>query len=352
MHPFLLTYIQHLLKQAHEAGIQRFVVGGLIEQNKKVLCLKRAGHDFLPGLYELPSGKVEKGEDLLTTLHREIKEESNLIVTDTSDYLGYFDYTSRSGTKTRQFNFTVKCSNYQDIKLNPEEHEGFSWVNQEELSKYNISQEVKNCIQTFYYRSTLNISSLDLIAPAIENSVGRFVVGAIINFNNKALILKRASNDFMGGIDELPSGKVENGESLETALLREAKEEAGVSVARITNYIGSFDYTSKSGVKTRQFTFAVLPNANEKIQLSSEHEGYALISQNEINRYQLSPEVKAQLNLFFQPTPTAVLAEQTGIFSSKRKPSDSDSEKPDNSKRLATEKSDVTGTESKTLNAK
>ena len=60
----------------------------------------------------------------------------------------------------------------------------------------------------------MNIENL-LEAKAKEDGIEKIVVGGVItDENNKVLILRRKSDDFLGGIDELPSGKLEAGESI------------------------------------------------------------------------------------------------------------------------------------------
>lgn len=96
-----------------------------------------------------------------------------------------------------------------------------------------------------------------LAAGAERDDIVQLVVGAVIRDHDTVLILRRRADDFMGGIYELPSGKVDPGEDLRTALVREVKEETGLDIADITAYLGHFDYTSGSGKPSRQFTFAV-----------------------------------------------------------------------------------------------
>lgn len=83
-----------------------------------------------------------------------------------------------------------------------------------------------------------------LMAEADADGVQQLVVGAVVSSGDKVLLLQRPADDFMGGIFELPSGKVEAGEALDAALIREVKEEAGLDVSRIADYLGFFDYTS------------------------------------------------------------------------------------------------------------
>ena len=113
-----------------------------------------------------------------------------------------------------------------------------------------------------------------LSAEAKRDGVQQFVFGAVVQHDGKVLLLQRPEGDFMGGIFELPSGKVEGDEALDAALIREAKEETGLDVAAIRDYLGSFDYTSSSGKKSRQFNFAVDVTAAEPVELQ-EHDSYA-----------------------------------------------------------------------------
>ena len=69
--------------------------------------------------------------------------------------------------------------------------------------------------------------------------------------------MRRRQDDFMGGISELPSGVVEEGETLGEALVREVEEETGLELIRRGDYVGFFDYLAGSGRATRQFNFQV-----------------------------------------------------------------------------------------------
>ena len=56
------------------------------------------------------------------------------------------------------------------------------------------------------------------------------VAAAIIRRKQKLLITQRRSDSHLGGLWEFPGGKVEEGESLEQALVREIAEEIGVTI--------------------------------------------------------------------------------------------------------------------------
>lgn len=117
----------------------------------------------------------------------------------------------------------------------------------------------------------------ELTVRAANDGVRRLVVGAVVQADDKVLLLKRPADDFMGGIYELPSGKVEGQEKLDAALIREVDEETGLTVTGIVEYLGSFDYTSGSGKKSRQFNFAVTVAKSEPVRLT-EHDAHLWVS--------------------------------------------------------------------------
>ena len=137
-----------------------------------------------------------------------------------------------------------------------------------------------------------------LIIEAQRNNIHRYVVGAIVERENSVLLLKRHQEDFMGGIYELPSGKVESGESLDKALSREVEEETGLTIGSIVRYLGHFDYKSKSGEKTRQFNFLVSVNYGIGVVLQ-EHETYAWAKKEEVNNFSVTESVKKILSYYW-----------------------------------------------------
>lgn len=119
-----------------------------------------------------------------------------------------------------------------------------------------------------------------LTDTAAADGVQQLVVGAVVASGGRVLLLQRPEDDFMGGIFELPSGKVEPGETLDDALIREVEEETGLNVTRIREHLGSFDYASGSGKKSRQFNFVVDVGASEPVTLQ-EHDSYVWIGADE-----------------------------------------------------------------------
>ena len=142
------SFYENLITEAKKCGIKRYVVGAIIAENRKVLLLERPKEDFMGGIYELPSGKVEEEEPLDQALYREVKEETNLDVEKIENYLGCFDYESKSGKKTRQFNFVVSVKKPMEIKLS--EHTNYAWADENSLQKYPVTDSVKRLLTLFW----------------------------------------------------------------------------------------------------------------------------------------------------------------------------------------------------------
>jgi 8-oxo-dGTP diphosphatase len=106
------------------------------------------------------------------------------------------------------------------------------------------------------------------------DGIVRVVVGAVISrTDGRVLLLRRTPSDFMGGLWELPSGKVDSAdESMLDALAREVYEETGLKISDADGYLGAFDYLSGSGLPTRQHTFTAPVDADSAVTLSDEHD--------------------------------------------------------------------------------
>ena len=137
------------------------------------------------------------------------------------------------------------------------------------------------------------------IDAAVHDGIEKIVVGAIISRDGKVLILRRKQDDFLGGLDELPSGHAEHGESVLAALRREVKEETGLEVNRINRLVGQFDYLTQSGKKARQLNFAVEVRCSESEITLTEHSAYGWAGPKEAEALNLSENVSQVLSLYW-----------------------------------------------------
>jgi dihydroneopterin triphosphate diphosphatase len=103
-----------------------------IEQNEmQFLLLKRSAHKIYPGLWQMVSGHIKKGETAVKTALRELKEETGLkpyrlwvAPNINSFYSPNEDYISIIPV------FAAQVQNYNVIIS--DEHSEFKWVNSEE----------------------------------------------------------------------------------------------------------------------------------------------------------------------------------------------------------------------------
>lgn len=144
-----------LEKKILEDKIQKVVVGAVIIKDNKILFLRRVANDFMGGLVELPSGGTKEEETIIESLFREVKEETGLNILSVERCLGAFDYFSSSGKKARQITFLVSANG--KIKINPDEHDKYYWLNPAEnlYKELNISTEVRNIINKIALIKTL-----------------------------------------------------------------------------------------------------------------------------------------------------------------------------------------------------
>ncbi|MEA3357523.1 MAG: NUDIX domain-containing protein [Patescibacteria group bacterium] len=128
------------------------LVGRLMVLNKKkeFLVVQRSSNDrYRPGMWELPGGKLDEGQDVSDTLHREVLEETSLKIKITVPLVYYQSGISKEGkykglTYVRMFGIAECLSG--NVVLS-HEHENFAWIEMNSISKYEITSECKQAIE-------------------------------------------------------------------------------------------------------------------------------------------------------------------------------------------------------------
>jgi (d)CTP diphosphatase len=108
------------------------------------------------------------------------------------------------------------------------------------------------------------------------------VVAAVIQKNGKYLVAQKPFSK--GGDWEFPGGKVEAGESLSQALVREIQEELGV-ILRPLDVVAVFPVTIKGKSYNIYFMSATLLSSDFKLL---EHQSYQWVTKEELSGLEMS----------------------------------------------------------------
>jgi len=136
----------------------RVAVKAFIVRDKKLLLLKRAEEDVQsPGMWEIPGGRLELGEDPILGLIREIREETGLYVRP-SVPLTVRHFVRSDGQTVTMIVFFCGVSGGDTTKLS-EEHSVFEWVELEKC-KERINPFFHKEIDVLYKLNLHNIIDL------------------------------------------------------------------------------------------------------------------------------------------------------------------------------------------------
>lgn len=128
-------------------GITHFATGiGVINEDHRLLVVRRAAEDYLGGFYELPGGGVDSGETFEESVTRELFEETGLKMLTIVSMFESFDYSTNTKPSVRQLNFIVKCE-LGSIKLEPKEHDDYKWITTEDISHLKTSGKMAQCLK-------------------------------------------------------------------------------------------------------------------------------------------------------------------------------------------------------------
>ncbi len=103
----------------------------------KVFLPKRAdAKKFLPGVYELPGGHIDFGENIVEGLKREIQEELGIDII-VGDPFYVFDYTNavKGSHSLEVIYFATLVGTPEDITLDPDVHSSAGWFSKAELAE-------------------------------------------------------------------------------------------------------------------------------------------------------------------------------------------------------------------------
>lgn len=132
--------MSHPDSEAPAVGQQVITACAFIHQRvdgiPKVFMARRSmNKKFLPGVYELPGGHVEFGEDPIVGLKREVREELALDI-NVGDPFAAFTYTNelKGSHSIEVIYFATLPNDTNDIILNLQDHSEYGWFAEDELA--------------------------------------------------------------------------------------------------------------------------------------------------------------------------------------------------------------------------
>jgi len=104
---------------------------------EKVYLAKRAGtKKFLPGVFEVPGGHIDFGEDIVKGLAREVFEEFGKTVAVGDPFYAFTYMNKVKGSHSVEVMFFARFTDpSEEIRLDPADHSRYGWFAEDELDR-------------------------------------------------------------------------------------------------------------------------------------------------------------------------------------------------------------------------
>jgi len=103
----------------------------VFDKNKRILLGKRIGKSYKAGMYGVPGGRIIKGESVILSAKRELKEETGL----TGKTLNFVGIVNDNQRKRTFIHMVFVCNSYsgKEANLEPDKCEGWKWYELDKL---------------------------------------------------------------------------------------------------------------------------------------------------------------------------------------------------------------------------
>jgi len=131
-------YDSETLKEGQQVITAAAFIHHEFEGVHKVFMAKRAEmKKFLPGIFELPGGHIDFGEDIIKGLKREVMEEHGVRIS-VGDPIAVFTYINeiKKSHSIQVTYFAELLDPLEKIVIHPEDHSEYRWVSQKEAPNY------------------------------------------------------------------------------------------------------------------------------------------------------------------------------------------------------------------------
>ena len=135
-------------------------------------------------------------------------------------------------------------------------------------------------------------SEEDFRAQAKKDGITHISTGVAILRDGKILMARRAADDFLGGVYELPGGGVDEGETITEGAIREVKEETGLTVSRVVTTFEGFDYSTNRKPSVRQVNFLVEVQPGDVVLDPEEHDDFIWVDKDGFGDVNMSESMR------------------------------------------------------------
>ena len=118
----------------------------IIRKDGQILLLQRSSKSgFDPGLWELPGGKIDYGENLVEALKREVKEEVGLVIKVERPFKTWHFYKDPFWVT----GVTFLCDYISGNVNLSSEHADYVWIEPAEYQNYPLSTSMEEQIKSY-----------------------------------------------------------------------------------------------------------------------------------------------------------------------------------------------------------
>ncbi|MGK8468470.1 NUDIX hydrolase [Nocardia cyriacigeorgica] len=89
--------------------------------------------------------RCRNGESFAESVARELHEETGLRLRAITDFLGSFDYATRTKARVRKFAFVVEAEP-GEVELAPGEHDAYAWIDAEALAELPMAPDMRQTV--------------------------------------------------------------------------------------------------------------------------------------------------------------------------------------------------------------
>jgi 8-oxo-dGTP pyrophosphatase MutT (NUDIX family) len=126
-------------------------VGVVIKHDGRFLICKRNPEGMIPGMWSIPAGKIEDGEDVKTAAQREFFEETAININDQElKFLGMIPRYSRDGKRMKGLMYVYMVE--AERAMNPDLDEAIDGQEHTECGYFTVEDMKPLAIDAFLYK--------------------------------------------------------------------------------------------------------------------------------------------------------------------------------------------------------